>query len=156
MIWPRRRNPCAASALRMGLLVLAVGLAPACGGHSPSEPAPKGDSLSVLSLSPPQGTTFAPGSTFHVQVVLQYHLAAGPVGDMLFDELRADGSPLEPLLPILDFPFPLTQADGTFPFTANGMVPGDIGPEILLRFRLYPKGGAISTASVTLHYSISN
>lgn len=140
----------------MGLLVLTVGLAPACGGHSPSEPAPQGDSLSVLSLSPPQGTTFVPGGPFNVQVLLQYHLAAGPVGELLFDELRADGSPLEPLLPILDFPFPLTQTDGTVPFTANGTVPqGDIGPEILLRFRLFPKGSAVSTTSVTLHYAIS-
>jgi hypothetical protein len=161
MICPQRSSAGAASAFRWGLLMLAVGLAAACGGgHSlPSEPAPKGDTLSVLSVSPPEGTAFAAGTAFHVQVVLQYHLADGPVGDLRFDQLRADGSPLyqSPVqLPILDFPFPLIKADGTLRFDDNGVLPKeDIGPEVLLRFRLYPKGSAVPTASLILHYSIS-
>jgi hypothetical protein len=148
-----------AAALRLGLLVLAGALAAACGGHSPSEPAPKGDTLSVLSVTPPQGTAFAAGSSFHVHAVLQYHLADGPVADIRFDQLRADGSPLfqSPIqIPIFDFPFPLIRPDGTFPFDDQGLLPNqNVGPEVLLRFRLYPKGSAVSTTSVTLHYAIA-
>ncbi|HXO41639.1 MAG TPA: hypothetical protein VN999_09335 [Thermoanaerobaculia bacterium] len=147
-----------ASALRLGLLMLAGALAAACGGHSPSEPAPKGDTLSVLSVTPPEGTAFAAGSPYHVQVVLQYHLADGPVADIRFAELRADGSPLlQPPIPIIvDFPFPLIRADGTFPFSDQGQLPKqNVGPEVLLRFSLYPKGSAVSTTSVTLHYAIA-
>lgn len=158
MTCPRHRGSWAASALRLGPLVLAGALAAACGGHSPSEPATQGDSLSVLSVTPPEGTAFAAGSPFHVQVVLQYHLADGPVGDIRFAELRADGSPLiQPAIPIIvDFPFPLLQADGTFPFDDKGLLPNqNVGPEVLLRFRLYPKGSAVSTTSVTLHYTIA-
>jgi hypothetical protein len=159
MICPRHCSTSGASALRLGLLVLAGALAAACGGHSPSEPGTKGDTLSVLSVTPPEGTAFATGSPFHVQVVLQYHLANGPVANMRFDQLRADGSPLlQPPIPfpIIDFPFPLYQADSTFPFDDKGLLPKqNVGPEVLLRFRLYPKGSAVSTTSVTLHYAIA-
>jgi len=159
MICPRRGSAGAPSALCLGLLVLAGALAAACGGRSPSEPGTKGDTLSVLSVTPPQGTAFAAGSPFHVQVVLQYHLADGPVANLRFDELRADGSPLIQLpvqFPIFDFPFPLIRADGTLPFDDKGQLPKEnVGPEVLLRFRLYPKGSAVSTTSVTLHYAIA-
>jgi hypothetical protein len=156
MIRPRRGSKSAASALRLGLLVLAGALAAACGGHSPSEPGTKRDTLSILSVTPPEGTAFAAGGPVHVQVVLQYHLADGPVADIRFDQLRADGSPLFPQAPIIDFPFPLYQADGTFPFFDTAALPKqDVGPEVLLRFRLYPKGSAASTTSVTLHYAIA-
>ena len=158
MICPRRGSAGAASALRLGLLVLAGALAAACGGgRSPSEPAPKGDTLSVLSVTPPEGTAFAAGNPLHVQVVLQYHLADGPIANILFAELRADGSPLiQPPIPIIDFPFPLYQADGTFRFEDTRQLPKEnVGPEVLLRFLLYPKGGGASTASVTLHYTIA-
>ncbi len=160
MTCPRYCSTRAASALRLGLMVVAGALAASCGGgHSPSEPATKADTLSVLSVTPPEGTAFAAGSPFHVQTVLQYHLADGPVGDIRFAELRADGSPLlqPPIpIPIFDFPFPLIRADGTFPFDDKGLLPQqNVGPEVLLRFRLYPKGSAVSTTSVTLHYTIA-
>jgi hypothetical protein len=155
----RHRSIGGAAALRLGLLLLAGALAAACGGHSPSEPATKGDTLSVLSVTPPEGTTFAAGSPYHVKVVLQYHLADGPVADIRFAELRADGSPLfqPPIqIPFFDFPFPLIRAEGTFPFDDQGLLPKqNVGPELLLRFRLYPKGSAVSTTSVTLHYAIA-
>jgi hypothetical protein len=143
----------------------ALVLAAACGGGHSSPVEPKGDTLTVMSVSPPEGTAFAPGDSFHIHVVLQYHLADGPVGNMHFDELRADGSPLYQLstpfgppiqLPNFDFPFPLIHTDSTFPFDVQGPVPqGDIGPEMLFRFRLYPKGGSTLTAEVVLHYSIA-
>ena len=156
MIHSRRGSTSAASALSLGLLALAGALAAACGGHSPSEPGTKGDTLSVLSVTPPEGTAFAAGGPVHVQVVLQYHLADGPVAAIRFDQLRADGSPLFQQAPIIDFPFPLYQADGTFPFVDTSQVPKqNVGPEVLLRFRLYPKGSAVSTTSVTLHYAIA-
>lgn len=147
-------------------LASAMALTAACGGGHSSPVEPKGDTLAVLSVSPPEGTAFAPGSSFHVHLVLQYHLAEGPVGNMHFYELRADGSPLYQLsnpfgppiqLPSFDFPFPLYQTDGAFPFDFQGALPqGDIGPEVLLRFVLYPKGGSTSTAAVVLHYSIAS
>jgi hypothetical protein len=158
---PVRRAGALAPAL---VLALAAGLALACGGghSSPSEPAPpapKGDSLAVVSVSPAEGTPFPAGSPFHVHVLLQYHLADGPQGSMRFAELRADGSPLHqsPIpIPIFDFPFPLIFMDHTLSFDAQDTVPlEDVGPEVLLRFRLYPKSGGDSTASVTLHYPIS-
>jgi hypothetical protein len=144
-------------------LGLALVLAAACGSGHSSPVEPKGDTLTVLSVSPPEGTAFAPGSPFHVHVVLQYHLADGPVANMHFDELRADGSPLYQVstpvgpiqLPNFDFPIPLIHTDGTFPFDIQGVLPqGDIGPEVLLRFILHPKGGSAATAEVTLHYPI--
>ena len=159
MTCPRRRSTRAALARRLGLLLVAGALAAACGGHSPSEPATKGDTLSILSVTPPEGTAFAAGSPYHVEVVLQYHLADGPVANIRFDELRADGSPLlqPPIqIPGFDFPFPLIRADGTFPFVDSGQLPKqNVGPELLLRFRLYPRGSAVSTTSVTLHYAIA-
>jgi len=139
------------------LLTLIVGLLPACGGGHSSPAEPKGDILAVLSVSPPEMTVFSAGNPFHVHVVLQYHLADGPVADLRFDTLRADGSPFYPgPLPIVDFPFPLIRTDGTFPFDDQGIVPlQDVGPEVLLRFRLYSKGSVAPTATVVLHYSIS-
>lgn len=157
-------NAAFAALLRAALLALAAGLAASCGGgHSmPSEPETRTDSLSVLSVSPPVGTAFAAGRPFEVHVTLRYHLAGGPGGSILFDELRADGSPLIQgpdgiLLPIFNVPFPLIQADGTFPFDDKGQVPaGNVGPAVLLRFRMFPRGGGASTATVTLRYAIAN
>lgn len=169
MNYSRCRNASAASAVlraarRAALLALAAGLAASCGGgHSmPSEPETRTDNLSVLSVSPPVGTAFAAGKPFEVHVTLQYHLAGGAGGSIQFDELRADGTPLIQgpqgiLLPIIDTPFPLPQADGTFPFDDSGLVPaGNVGPAVVLRFRMFPKGGGASTASVALRYAIAN
>jgi hypothetical protein len=139
-------------------LALVVDLAAACGGGHSSPAEPKGDTLAVLSISPPEGSPFAPGSPFHLHAVLQYHLADGPVAQLHFDELRADGSALYQFpipLPSFDFPFPLMSTDGTLPFDATGVMPQDyFGPEALFRFRLYPKNGSSPTAVVILHYPI--
>ena len=145
------------TALPAAVLLLAVLLSGCGGGHSsPAEPA--GDSLIVLSSSPPEGTAFAPGGRFQVHVVLQYHLANGPGGTLTTDLLRADGSPLyHPIipLPIFNYPIPLIRSDGTWTIDDNVNIPADAGTAVLLRNVLYPKGGTQPTASVTLTYPLS-
>jgi hypothetical protein len=140
----------------LGFLTLCAMLA-ACGGHSsPAEPA--ADSLIIQSLSPPEGTGLSKAAPFLIHAVLQYHLADGPEGDIRVDLLRADGSPLyQPKIPIpvIDFPFPLFQKDGTFKFDDSGQIPADAGVAMLMRFRLYPKGGGPSTVEVIARYAVT-
>jgi hypothetical protein len=145
-------------ALPAAVLLLAVLLSACGGGHSsPAEPA--GDSLIALSSSPPEGTAFSPGSQFKVHVVLQYHLANGPGGEIRTAVQRADGSPLyHPPIPIpifVGFPIPLIRADGTWTIDDTENIPVDAGTAVVLRCQLYPKGGSQPTASLTLTYPLS-
>jgi hypothetical protein len=147
------------STIPVGILMLAV-LLSACGGGHSSPAEPEGDRLTVLSSSPPEGTVFSRASLFQVHVVLQYHLANGPGGELETHLLRADGSPLIQLpfhiqFPSFDYPIPLIRADGPFTIDDKFPIPADAGSAVLLRCLLYPKAGAQPTATLTLQYALS-
>jgi hypothetical protein len=142
-----------------GLLLLSVALAGCNGGHS-SPVEPDVSTLTLQSISPPEGTSIAAGTGFQVAAVVRYHLAGATAGSgrppafggIQSDVLRADGSPLNQ--PNIEFQLPLFQVDGTVSLGQGGRALAGDGPEVLFRITLFANGSP-HAVTLTVHYPIA-
>ena len=140
-----------------GLLTLLL-LAFGCGGDgdrdSPTEPAPRTDSLALVSIEPREGALVRVNQRVEVRTRLRYGLASQPRGEVNALVFSPDApAPIftAPLLPTAN----VSRGSGEVGLSFSFIVPPD-AKTVLVTYGLFPEGTTSSDKGVDILYPVAN
>ena len=141
------------AALRLlGIFLLAAAIS-SCSKSSPTEPAPLQDSVNIVSIQPPAGTTLQAGTPVTFTATITYHLASAPSGSVVIvitDQLSRNLSSTVPLPQAT-----VASGTGTVSLTDHVVLPTSGVATVLVLFPLFTTGNTTTQTFQSVSYPVS-
>jgi hypothetical protein len=136
----------------VGIPLLAAAIT-SCSKSSPTEPAFLEDSVAIVSIQPPAGTTLQAGTQAAFTATITYHLASAPSGTVAIAILDQSSRNLS-----LTVPQPrviVTKGSGTVALSDQVVLPSSGVATVVVLFPLFTSGNAITQTFQSVDYPVS-
>ena len=141
------------AALRiLGIPLLAAAIT-SCSKSSPTEPVFLQDSVTIVSIQPPAGTTLQAGAPVTFTATITYHLASAPSGSVVIvisDQSARNLSSTVPQPRVI-----VASGTGTVALTDQVVLPSSGVATVLVLFPLFVTGNTITQTFQSVSYPVS-